>query len=156
MARTRLRPIILWVLACEAVGWVSGVVTTTAIVDWYQYLAKPSWTPPNFAFPIAWTILYALMGIAAGLVSQRPQSAGPIGLFLVQLGLNALWTPVFFGLRAPAPGFAVIVLLLIAVLATLIAFGRRSRAAGWLMVPYLAWVAYASTLNLGIWVLNHP
>ena len=156
MSRVRLRPILLWVLLCEAVGWVSGVVTQAAIVDWYQYLVKPAWTPPNFAFPVAWSLLYALMGIAAGLVSQRPGSGAAIGLFVVQLGINALWTPVFFGMRAPAPGFVVIVLLLIAVFATLIAFARHSRTAGWLMAPYLAWVAYASTLNLGIWLLNRP
>ena len=156
MSRVRLRPILLWVLLCEAVGWVSGVVTQAAIVDWYQYLVKPAWTPPNFAFPVAWSLLYALMGIAAGLVSQRPRSGTAIGLFVLQLGINALWTPVFFGMRAPAPGFVVIVLLLIAVFATLIAFARHSRTAGWLMAPYLAWVAYASTLNLGIWLLNRP
>jgi tryptophan-rich sensory protein len=154
-ARTRLGPIVIWVLLCEAVGWIAGLVTETAIGDWYQHLAKPAWTPPDIVFPVTWTILYALMGVAAGLVAQRPRSGPAIGLFLLQLGLNALWTPIFFGLRAPAPGFAVIVLLLLAVLATLIAFARHSRTAGWLMLPYLAWVAYASTLNLGIWMLNH-
>lgn len=143
-------------LLCEAVGWVGGLVTETALADWYRDLVKPAWTPPDLVFPLVWTALYLLMGIAASLVWQRPRRGTAIGLFLVQLGLNALWTPVFFGLRAPAPGLAVIVLLLAALAATLIAFARRSRTAGWLLAPYLAWAAYAGTLNLGILVLNQP
>ena len=152
----RALPIVGFVLLCLAAGWVSGLTTEAAIVPWYRPLAKPPWTPPELAFPIAWTILYVLMGIAAGLV-WRGRHRGrrrAVGLFLIQLALNVLWSPVFFGLHAPAAGLAVILLLLAALVATLVAFFPVSRAAFWLMVPYLAWVGYAATLNLGICLLN--
>ena len=152
----RALPIVFFVLLCLVVGWVSDLTTEAAIATWYRPLIKPSWTPPEIAFPIAWTILYILMGIAAGLV-WRCRHRGRLaatGLFLIQLAVNALWSPVFFGLHAPGGGLIVILLLLAAVIATVIAFFPISRAAGWLLVPYLLWVAYATTLNIGILVLN--
>ena len=152
----RALPIVAFVLLCLAVGWVSGLTTEAAIVAWYRPLAKPSWTPPEIAFPIAWTILYVLMGIAAGLVWRRRHRdrRRAIGLFLVQLALNVLWSPVFFGLHSPAGGVAVILLLLAALVATLVAFLAISRTAFWLMVPYLLWTGYATALVIGICALN--
>jgi tryptophan-rich sensory protein len=152
----RALPIVAFVLLCLAVGWVSGLTTEAAIVAWYRPLAKPSWTPPDAAFPIAWTILYVLMGIAAGLVWTRRHRGRrrAIGWFLIQLALNVLWSPVFFGLHSPAGGLAVILLLLAALVATLVAFFAISRAAFWLLVPYLLWVGYATTLAIAICALN--
>ena len=152
----RALPIVAFVLLCLAVGWVSGLTTEAAIVAWYRPLAKPSWTPPDAAFPIAWTILYVLMGIAAGLVWTRRHRGRrrAIGWFLIQLALNVLWSPVFFGLHSPAGGLAVILLLLAALAATLVAFYPISRAAFWLLVPYLLWVGYATTLTIAICALN--
>ena len=150
----RALPIVAFVLLCLAVGWVSGLTTEAALVSWYRPLAKPSWTPPEIAFPIAWTILYVLMGIAAGLIWRRRGSRRAIGLFLIQLALNVLWSPVFFGLHSPAGGLAVILLLLAALVATLAAFFPISRTAFWLMVPYLLWVGYATTLVIGMGALN--
>jgi len=152
----RALPIVAFVLLCLAAGWVSGLTTEAALVGWYHPLAKPSWTPPDAAFPIAWTILYVLMGIAAGLVWRRRHRGrrAAIGLFLIQLAFNVLWSPVFFGLHSPAGGLAVVLLLLAALVATLVAFFAISRAAFWLLVPYLLWVGYATTLVIGICALN--
>ena len=155
-ALRRLRPLLFFVLLCLAVGWVGGLTTEAAIATWYRALAKPSWTPPELAFPIAWTILYVLMGVAAGLVwrSRHRGRFAAIGLFLIQLAVNALWSPVFFGLHAPGGGLIVILLLLACVAATVVAFFPISRTAGWLLLPYLLWVGYATTLNIGIYLLN--
>ena len=152
----RALPIVAFVLLCLAVGWVSGLTTEAAVVAWYRPLAKPPWTPPDAAFPIVWTILYLLMGIAAGLVWRRRHRdrRKAIGWFLVQLAFNVLWSPVFFGLHSPAGGLAVILLLLVALVATLVAFFAISRTAFWLLVPYLLWVGYAATVIIGICALN--
>jgi benzodiazapine receptor len=152
----RARSVLFFILLCLIVGWVSGLTTKAAIATWYRALAKPSWTPPELAFPIVWTILYILMGIAAGLV-WRSRHRGRLAaskMFLIQLAVSALWSPVFFGLHSPGGGLIVILLLLAAVTATITAFFPISRAAGWLLLPYLLWVGYATTLNLGVYLLN--
>ena len=147
--------------ACFAAAWFGNQFTGPAIPTWYATLDKPSWTPPNWLFGPVWTLLYVSMAVAAWLV-WRARSTGrarlplrlPLGLFAAQLALNALWSYVFFGLRAPGPAFAEIVLLWLAILATALAFGRLSRAAGLLMIPYLLWVTYAAALNFQIWRMN--
>ena len=152
----------LSLLACLAlVGVVAaggGAVPSPAIPAWYQGLNKPAWTPPNAAFPIAWTILYILMALSLwrlwDKVAPSPARRSAIGLFLGQLALNAVWSPVFFGLHAPVAGLAIIVALIIVLALTLRAALPLDRAAGWLLVPYLAWVCYASTLNAAIVLLN--
>ena len=156
VAPRRAPPVLFFVLLCLLVGWISGLTTEAAIAPWYRPLAKPSWTPPALAFPIAWTVLYVLMGTAAGLVwrSRHRGRRAAVGLFLIQLALNVLWSPVFFGMHSPGGGLIVIVLLLVAVAATMTAFFPISRAAGWLLVPYLLWAGYATTLNFGIYLLN--
>lgn len=125
--------------------------------EWYQQLQKPSWNPPSWIFGPAWTALYILMAIAAWLVWQRGGFAKQrfaLSLFLLQLLLNAAWSPLFFGLRNPGLAFVDIVLLWLALLATLLTFWARSLAAGALLIPYLAWVSFASALNLALWRLN--
>ncbi len=125
--------------------------------DWYAGLSKPAWNPPGWLFGPVWTTLYALMAVAAWLVWRRGgwrAQRGPLGLYLVQLALNAAWTPLFFGLRWPLAGLVDIVLLLAAVVATLAAFVRVRRWAGLLLVPYLLWVSFATVLNFTLWQLN--
>lgn len=151
------RPLLVFVPLCLLVGWASGLVTETSVATWYPTLAKPRWTPPNLAFPIAWTILYILMGVAAALAWSAAgpgRRARPMTAFFVQLALNVLWTLLFFGLRNPLLGLIDILLLLAAIAATMLAFRRVSRPAALLLLPYLLWVAYATTLNFEIWRLN--
>jgi benzodiazapine receptor len=121
---------------------------------WFARLRKPGWNPPNWLFAPVWTLLYTIMGIAAWLVWLRQGWSAAIWLYLSQLLLNALWTPLFFGLRSPALGFADIIALWLAIAATLIAFSHASLLASALMLPYLAWVTFATFLNFSIWRLN--
>lgn len=146
-----------FLLLSLAAGAIGGRATYPAIPGWYQSLEKPSWTPPEWLFGPAWTTLYIFMGVAAWLVWRhggwRSQKR-PLTLFVVQVVLNALWSLLFFGMRNPALGLVEIVVLWIAILATLLAFWKVSRLAGGLMVPYLAWVTFATALNFAIWRLN--
>lgn len=140
--------------AASAIG---GLFTFPAIPGWYQSLEKPSWTPPDALFGPVWTALYILMAVAAWLVWKRggwTAQRGPLTLWGVQLVLNSLWSILFFGMRNPALGLVEIVILWLAILATLIAFWKVSRPAGGLLIPYLAWVSYASALNYSIFRLN--
>ena len=124
---------------------------------WYDGLAKPPWNPPGWLFGPVWTVLYAGMAIAAWRVWQRraDQPVGPaLGLYLGQLVLNGAWSWLFFGLHRPAWALIEILCLWVAIVATMIAFFRRDRIAGWLLVPYLAWVSFASVLNYTLWQLN--
>ena len=126
--------------------------------EWYESLAKPTWTPPGWAFPVVWTTLYALMGTAAWLVwrerASKPGVTGALILFLVQLALNAAWTPIFFGAHHIQAALVVLLILWLAILATLVAFARVRPLAAWLLAPYLAWVTLAAALNFEIWRLN--
>lgn len=143
-----------WLLLTFAAAALGGLFMPG---EWYSRLQKPVWNPPNWIFGPVWTALYIAMAVAAWLVwrhggwtAQRPA----LGWFLVQLGLNALWTPLFFGLRNPGLAFAEIVLLWLAILATLRAFWVAHRLAGALLLPYLAWVSFAAALNYTLWQLN--
>jgi translocator protein len=125
--------------------------------EWYAALVKPALTPPAWVFGPVWTLLYLMMAIAAWLVwrSQGLNGAlGPLGLFLAQLALNALWSYLFFGLKRPGLAFLDIVALWLAILATLIAFWRAYPTAGLLLLPYLLWVGFATYLNFQFWRLN--
>ena len=123
---------------------------------WYDGLDRPAWTPPRWLFPIAWTLLYLAMAVAAWRVAARPSPVAAAGLafWACQLVLNALWSPVFFGLRRLGAGFFVITALLLAVLVTLALFARVDPVAAWLLVPYVVWLSYAAALNLAIWRRN--
>jgi tryptophan-rich sensory protein len=143
-----------WVLLCFAAAACGALFMPG---EWYAALNKPAWNPPSWIFGPVWTALYAMMALAAWLVWQRGGFAAqrrPLGLFLAQLALNALWTPLFFGLRQPGVAFAETLLLWLAILATLLAFRPVSRTAVWLIAPYLAWVSFAAVLNLTLWKLN--
>ena len=143
-----------WLVACFGAAALGGLFMPG---EWYAGLKKPSWNPPGWVFGPVWSALYAMMAVAAWLVWKRGGIAaqrGPLGLFLVQLALNAAWTPLFFGLHWPGVAFAEIVLLWLAIAATLAAFRRTSPAAAWLLAPYLAWVSFAAALNFALWRLN--
>ncbi len=138
-------------------GGLGAIATTPEIEGWYATLEKPSWNPPGYVFGPVWTTLYLMMAVAAWLV-WRPAgfktATLPLVLFAVQLVLNVAWSWIFFGLHQPGWAFVEIVFLWLAIVATIVAFLRCSRAAGWLLVPYLAWVSFASVLNYAIWQLN--
>jgi tryptophan-rich sensory protein len=123
---------------------------------WYARLAKPAWTPPNALFPVAWTLLYLAMAVAAWRVALRPSplAGAALAFWSCQLVLNALWSPVVFGLRHLGAGVVVITGLFAALLVTLALFARVDALAGWLLVPYALWIAYAAALNLAVWRLN--
>ncbi len=124
---------------------------------WYAALARPAWSPPNWIFAPVWTLLYLLMGVSAWLVWRRAGFGGArlaLGIFGVQLALNALWSWLFFGLHRPDLALVDIVLLWGAILAVVILFGRVDKVAGALQLPYLAWVTFAMALNGAIWWLN--
>jgi tryptophan-rich sensory protein len=138
---------------CFAAAGIGGYATSRSLRDWYVALPKPSWNPPNRVFGPVWTVLYAAMAIAAWLVWRvRDDHDVSVALawFGVQLVLNVLWSVVFFGARRPAGGVVVIALLWLAIVATILAFAPLSLPAALLLVPYLAWVTFASLLNLAI------
>ncbi|HEX5958691.1 MAG TPA: TspO/MBR family protein [Hyphomicrobiaceae bacterium] len=143
---------------CLGVAMVSGSVTYPEIPTWYAALTKPSWTPPNWLFPLVWSVLYPAMAVTLWLLWDRAADTArrraAITLFLLQLMLNAAWSPVFFGLHHPRAALIIIVLLAAAVAATIAAAWRAQRMAASLLGPYLAWVVYATTLNAGIVALN--
>lgn len=122
--------------------------------DWYASLQKPGWNPPPWIFGPVWTALYIMMAVAAWLVWRHIGWQRPLWLYLTQLVLNATWTPVFFGAREIGLAFAVIVALWVAIFCTLLAFLRVSQAAGWILLPYLAWVSFAAVLNFTLWRMN--
>lgn len=143
-----------WLLACFGAAAMGGLFMPG---EWYAALRKPSWNPPAWVFGPVWTALYTMMAMAAWRVWKRGGFAAQrraLALFLVQLALNAAWTPLFFGLRRPGLAFAEILLLWLAIAATLLAFRPVSRGAAWLLVPYLAWVSFAAVLNFTLWRLN--
>lgn len=138
-------------------GAVGSYFTFPAIGSWYSTLTKPPFSPPNWLFGPAWTILYILMGVAFYLIwtsKNSKEQEYAIKLFLIQLVLNALWSIVFFGLRNPLLGFIDIIALWVVILLTIRAFSPISRTASYLLWPYLAWVTFAAILNLSIVFLN--
>lgn len=124
---------------------------------WYDALRKPPFQPPKWVFGPVWTVLYAAMAVAAWRVWRRAGwdgARGPLTLFLVQLALNVAWSWLFFAWRRPDLASVEIVVLWLAILATLLAFLRVDRAAAWLLAPYLAWVTFATALTIALWRLN--
>jgi tryptophan-rich sensory protein len=123
---------------------------------WYLRLSKPSWTPPDWLFPIAWTILYIAMAVGAWWVAYSPDPLAlpALAFWAFQLTVNALWSPVFFGQQRLGAGFAVITVLWIGVAITTSLFWSVSQLSGLLMLPYLVWVSYAGALNLALWRMN--
>lgn len=150
--------LIFWLGLCYFTAWTGAQVSPgIASAEWYEAINKPDWNPPSWLFGPVWSTLYTMMGAAVWLVWKKygfTDAKKAIILFLVQLVLNALWSQIFFGIQELGWAFAEILVLLAAIIATTIAFFEKSRVAGWLMVPYIAWVGFASVLNGSIWWLN--
>jgi tryptophan-rich sensory protein len=146
--------LILFIAICELVGASGSFFTVRAIPTWYTKLNKPTFNPPNWIFGPVWTILYALQGIAAYLVFRTNGIGLALDLFIVQLLLNALWTPLFFGAKRLGVALAELIVLLMCIVVTIILFSEINAIAAWLMVPYMLWTAFATALNYKIWQLN--
>lgn len=152
--RSDISKILVSVGLCYAVAFISSRFEPGI---WYQTLAKPAWTPPDWIFAPVWTILYTIMGLAAWLIWRQGGIAVaglPLSVFVIQLVLNGLWSWIFFGQRNIGLAFAEIVLLWILILVALIIFWKRQALAGILLLPYLLWVGFAAILNYAIWRLN--
>lgn len=141
----------IFLMACITAGATGGLFPPGA---WYRSLAKPSWTPPNWVFPVTWTTLYLCMSAAGARAALSPDNAVAMALWSLQIALNGLWTPVFFGLRRIRLGMIVLSALWISVAATLVALWQVDWIAGALFLPYLAWVSIAAALNAKVWQLN--
>ena len=157
----KLSPTLKYIISFTVVflaALIGSLATGPAITTWYADLQKPFFNPPNWLFGPAWTLLYTLMAIALGMVWSRgednTQTKKALGIFGVQLVLNALWSVVFFGMEAPLAAIFVIVALWGMILWTILVFRKIVPVTVWLLVPYLMWVTFASALNIGIWYLN--
>jgi tryptophan-rich sensory protein len=154
----KILKIVLMVVLCVTVGYLSGLVTRESILTWYVTLNKPSFNPPNWVFAPVWTLLYIMMGVAAGMVwtsnSEEQTTKKALGFFAIQLGLNALWSYLFFGLHNPLLALIEIILLWLMIFETYNMFKKINKTVGLLLLPYLAWVSFAAILNASIWWLN--
>ncbi len=156
-AGSQIAGLLGWIVLCFGAAALGGMATSAGLDTWYAGLRKPSWTPPGWVFGPVWSVLYLTMAVAAWMVWRREgfgRAALPLGLFILQLALNAAWSGLFFGLRNPGAAMLDLALLWCAILAAALAFWHRSPLAAWLMMPYLAWVSFAGSLNFVIWRLN--
>ena len=146
------------IFLCQLAGAIGSLATFQNIAGWYLTLNKPFFTPPNWVFGPVWLTLFTLMGIALYLVwmqgLKKKKVKQAMQIFGLQLGLNTLWSIVFFGFQSIFAGLVVIVLLWLAILWTMLRFWKISRPAGWLLVPYIVWVTIATALNAAVWLLN--
>lgn len=143
-----------WLLASFAAAALGGLFMPG---EWYASLRKPAWNPPSWLFGPVWTALYVMMAVSAWLVWRQGgwgRQRLPLGFYAVQLALNAFWTPLFFGLHWPGVAFAEMMLLWLAIVATVAVFRPVSAVAAGLLLPYLAWVSFAAALNFTLWRLN--
>ena len=146
-----------WVILCEVVGILAGWISASGIETYSALATKPLLTPPQWVFPVVWSILYALMGISAARISLMPPSKERnrgLNLFTAQLIVNFFWPLLFFNTQAF--GFALIWLILLwaLVLAVILVFRKIDKTAGWLLIPYLVWLTFALYLNAGVYILN--
>jgi tryptophan-rich sensory protein len=146
-------------------GVIGSIFTSQSVSTWFQTIEKPSFSTPNWLFGPVWTLLYVLMGVSLFLIwrvtsittfpkNRRIREIAAFIAFGTQLILNVLWSFLFFGLRSPQLGFAEIMILLISIVVTIVIFSKISKLSAILMLPYAGWVAFASFLNLQIWLLN--
>jgi len=150
--------LIIAILVSEAAGGIGSLFTASSVGGWYADLAKPALNPPGWVFGPVWTTLYALMGVAAFLVWKNgwgwKKVRVALGVFGIQLVLNAAWSIVFFGLHSPGWALVNIIVLWLAIVWTIAVFYRISKPGAYLLLPYLLWVSFASYLNYSIWMLN--
>ncbi|KIT14869.1 tryptophan-rich sensory protein TspO [Jannaschia aquimarina] len=146
-----------WVLFLIFLAACGAAATTGAVFppgDWYKRLDKPSWTPPDWLFPVAWTLLYLSLAYVGARIATQEGAAYALAFWAMQIAFNTLWTPIFFGLRKIGPALIVIAGLWIAVLGLVWSLWPLDTLAFWLTVPYLIWVSYAAALNADIWRRN--
>lgn len=150
--------LILSIALPQLVGILSGLASVSGTREWYESLVKPSFTPPSWVFGPAWTLLYLMMGVALYLVWRKglsePGVKTALVIFLIQLGLNGIWSPLFFGMHAPGLALIDILILWCAIGATVYVFFGQSKIAGALLLPYWGWVTFAAVLNYSFWRLN--
>ncbi|WP_338409075.1 TspO/MBR family protein [uncultured Flavobacterium sp.] len=151
--------IIICVAVCLAVGYLSSLATQSSIKTWYPTLVKPFFNPPNWVFAPVWTLLYILMGLAAGMVWNAYDKNSELtkkGLlfFGIQLFFNALWSYLFFGIHNLLLASIEVILLLLLIYETYLIFKKIEHKASLLLIPYLVWVIFASALTISIWALN--
>lgn len=150
--------LIIAIVVSELAGIIGSVFTASSVAGWYKTLIRPDIAPPSWVFGPVWTTLFALMGIAAFLIWKkgidRKDVRIALYIFAGQLVLNTLWSILFFGMQNPGAAFVEIIILWIAILATIISFAKISKAAGWLLIPYILWVSFAAYLNYSFWILN--
>lgn len=149
--------LVVSVIICQLAGIIGSVFTTPAIPEWYASLEKPSFAPPDWIFSPVWIFLFFLMGISLYLIWRafpKKKAKTALFFFFIQLGLNILWSVIFFGLKSPMIAFFELILLWLAILLTIIKSIKVSKAAGYLLVPYILWVSFAAVLNFFLWRLN--
>ncbi|MEE3624208.1 TspO/MBR family protein [Nitrospirillum sp. BR 11752] len=149
---TRFPALILFIVLVLGIGLTLGYLTAPA--EWYRNLAKPGFTPPNWVFAPAWTLLYVLIAVAGWLTWRRDRDSRPMRLWWIQMVLNFCWSPIFFAAHLPGLALAIILALLATILAFIATAWRQDRTAALLFLPYAAWVSFANALNVGIWILN--
>lgn len=149
----RLSLYLLPIILCFITGWLSSIMQSDALVEWYPQLDKPSITPPNAVFPIAWGIIYICMGLSLGRLLDIGERRF-IGLWFLILALAFLWTPMFFLMQSPISGFAIILILDIATFSYIVFSWIASRFASIIMIPLLLWLLFATYLNFYIWLFN--
>jgi translocator protein len=147
--------LVMWMVICYGIAALGGYLTSQGLGQYYQTLAKPTWTPPGYVIGMVWQVLYGLMAVSAWLVWRRTgwYHLG-IVLFIVQLLLNLGWSYVFFVMQCPENAFYELSVLWVSILSTAILFWPVSRIATLLLIPYLAWVTFAGYLNYTIWQMN--
>lgn len=146
-----------WLLFTVFLGACAAAATTGSMFPpgkWYDALRKPSWNPPNWVFPVVWSLLYLLIAGAAARVAPLEGSAMAMAFWSFQIALNTLWTPIFFGLQRIKAGMVVILFLWIAVCGTMVTAWQLDTIAGAMLAPYLLWVTIAASLNGAVWRLN--
>lgn len=149
--------LVVTLLASFMAAAIGSLFTFSSIPTWYAGLHRSILTPPNWVFGPVWTLLYILMAVAAFLVwrkIEKPEARQGLIFWGEQLVLNAVWSIIFFGQHQIILGFVTIVILWLIILINIIWFFRVSRAAGWLMIPYVLWVSFASILNYSVWLVN--
>lgn len=151
--------IALVVTTCLVIGYLSSLVTKESIISWYPTINKPVFNPPNWIFAPVWTMLYVMMGVAGGMIWNKLETdqqnvKKAFTFFIIQLGLNALWSYLFFGLHNPFLALIEIILLWLMIFETYNQFKKIDKIAAYLLLPYLAWVSFATILNASIWWLN--
>lgn len=144
--------LLFFIALCLSAGIIGSYFTYSSLENWYPYLKKPFFNPPNYLFGPVWTVLYILMGISIYLVWGNKKVN--LNWFWTQLGLNVFWSVAFFGLKSPLIGFIVIIATWFTICKTIQEFYKYNKMAAYLLIPYIAWVTFATLLNFSIMILN--